>query len=77
MTHKFNVKVYQGKVRVYTAVPKAPRISRLWIWDEAAKEYKVPEQGNVYYAARYENDAQGNKKRKYESFATLEVARNW
>ena len=31
MTDKFNPKVYQGKKRIYVAVPRAPRVSRLWI----------------------------------------------
>src|SRR5262245_60141507 len=35
MTNKFNSKVHQGKARVFSAVPKAPRVSRLWIWDAA------------------------------------------
>lgn len=77
MTTKFNPKVYQGKARVYSAVPKAPRVSRLWIWDAVSEEYKAPESGNIYYAARYETDAEGNKRRRYESFATLEEARHW
>jgi hypothetical protein len=51
MTPTFNTKIYQQKERVYSAVPKAPRISRLWIWDEAAREYKNSASGNIYYAA--------------------------
>jgi len=77
MTPKFNTKTYQDKERVYSAVPKAPRISRLWIWDEITREYKTPASGNVYYAAKYETDAKGEKRRMYKSFATLEEARIW
>lgn len=76
MTNKFNSKLYMGKARIYTAVPKAPRISRLWVWDEEASEYRVPS-GNTYYAAKYETDPSGNRKRVYESFDTLEGARMW
>ena len=77
MTQKFNPKVYSGKTRVFTAIPQAPRISRMWYWDENAKEYKAPSNGIIYYAARYEADSNGNKKRHYGSFATLEECRDW
>ena len=77
MNDKFNPKVYKGKARVYTAIPKAPRISRMWIWDEDAKEYKSPLQGKIYYAARYETDLSGNKKRHYAFFDTLDECREW
>jgi hypothetical protein len=76
MTNPFNPKVYKGKTRIYTAVPKAPRISRLWVWDEEVGEYRVP-QGNTYYAARYEANPKGVRRRVYGSFATLGEARDW
>jgi integrase len=49
----------------------------LWVWDEEAKEYRTPPQGKTYYAARYETDLAGRRKRVYESFETLDEARAW
>src|SRR4051812_4771252 len=77
MNDKFNPKVHKGRARVFTAIPQAPRISRMWNWDEDAKEYKTPSNGITYCAARYETDSKGNKKRHYGSFATLEECREW
>jgi hypothetical protein len=51
-TQKFNPKVYGGKPRLYAAVPRAPRISRLWVWDKGSKEYRTPPQGKCYMAKR-------------------------
>ncbi|MBI3294423.1 MAG: tyrosine-type recombinase/integrase [Deltaproteobacteria bacterium] len=76
MTPKFNTKEYKGKARIYSPVPKAPRVSRLWNWDEAKREYRIPV-GNTYYAAKYQINRSGNRKRSYQSFPTLEEARNW
>ena len=77
MIQKFNPKVYAGKKRVFISIPTAPRVSRIWYWDESAKEYKVPSNGVSYYAARYGTDSSGNKKRQYGSFAGLEECRQW
>ncbi len=77
MTIKFNPKHYKGKARIYTAVPRYARISRLWVWNEEQQEYLVPQNGGIYYAARYGSDASGNRKRTYATFATLEEARQW
>lgn len=77
MTQKFNPKVYGGKPRLYVAVPRAPRISRLWVWDEGSKEYRTPPQGKCYMAKRYETDAFGVRARRVQFFAALEEARSW
>jgi hypothetical protein len=76
MMRKFNPKNYTGKSRIYIAVPNAPRISRLWVWNEAAKEYQAPTQGKCYMVGRYEMQ-EASRKRKYRFFGTLEEAREW
>jgi integrase len=75
MMRKFNPKNY-GKTRIYIAVPNAPRISRLWVWHEVAKEYQAPTQGKCYMVGRYEMQG-GSRKRKYRFFGILEEAREW
>ena len=76
MTKMFNTKIHQGKDRIYSAIPRWPRVSRLWVWDRE-KQYQSPTNGNVYYAARYETSPLSGRKRVYESFPTLEGARTW
>lgn len=72
MRTKFNPKIYQDKARVYTQIPNAPRLSRVWVWNENKQEYLTPPEGKMYLASRYEN-----KKRVKKFFETLEEARNW
>jgi len=72
-----NLKQYLGKKRVYTKVPIAPRVSRLWVWDEKAGEYRAPVDGKQYYGYRYENDFSGATKRVYQSFDSLDSTRKW
>jgi len=67
-----NLKTYLGKKRIYSKIPNAPRVSRLWVWDAEAKEYRAPVDGKVYYAYRYEGD-----RRVYQSFDTLDAVRSW
>lgn len=74
---KFNPKVFQDKDRVYPPVAGAPNIRRIYIWDEARKEYRPPSRGKIYVARRYEIDAGGKKKRMSGYFESLEDARNW
>ena len=71
--HKFNQKHYQDKPRIYRPVPGAPRVLRLFVWDEGALEYRP----NGYEARRYETAADGATSRKKKSFETLEEARYW
>jgi integrase len=77
MTKKFNSKTYAGKPRIYVSVPRAPRISRLWIWNKNAKEYRAPENGKPYMVGRYETDSLGTRKRRYQFFSSVEEARVW
>ncbi len=72
-----NLKTYQGKQRIYAKIPNAPRVSRLWVWDEGAKEYRTPSGGKQYYAYRYEVSNTGSQKRIYQFFNALEDAKNW
>ncbi len=76
MTTKFNPKTYQGKDKLYVAIPSAPRISRVWIWGEGHREYRSPENQNPYMARRWE-DTGGKRKRTYRFFESLEAARTW
>lgn len=71
--HKFNPKLYQDKPRIYRPVPGAPRVLKLYVWDEEALEYRP----NGYEARRYETAADGATSRKKKSFETLEEARYW
>jgi integrase len=77
MKEKLNLKIYQGKERLFIAVPQSPRISRLWIWDEKHKEYRVPENQKSYQARKWEVNSRGERKRTYRCFFTLEEARSW
>ena len=70
---KFNPKLYQDKPRIYRPVPGAPRVLKLFIWDEVATEY----QPKGYEARRYETAADGSTSRKKKSFETLDEARHW
>jgi len=77
MKEKLKTKIYQGKDRLFIAVHQSPRISRLWVWDEKYKEYRVPENQKSYQARKWEVDSRGQKKRIYQCFFSLEEARNW
>ena len=70
MTDK--LKTYQGKDRIYVAVPRAPRISRLWVWNAERGEYQSPPNGKCYFARRYKNGV-----REYRFLASVEDARAW
>lgn len=70
MTDK--LKTYQGKDRIYMSVLKAPRISRLWVWDLERSEYLPPPNGKCYFARRYKYGL-----REYRFLASLEEARAW
>ncbi|NDC26039.1 MAG: hypothetical protein EBZ49_18170, partial [Proteobacteria bacterium] len=72
-----NLTKYLGKKRIYTKVPSAQRVSRLWVWDDKAKEYRAPADGRQYYGYRYELDLSGAQKRVYQSFDSLEAIRKW
>ena len=63
------LKQYQGKDRIYVSVPRAPRISRLWVWNAERGEYLPPPSGKCYFARRYKNGA-----REYKFFASVEKA---
>jgi integrase len=75
--NKFNPKVYLGKDRIYRPFPGAPRISKVYVWDEKRKEYHSPEFGKSFLTRRYEPDSDGNLKRTIQYFYTLEEARRW
>ncbi len=74
---KFNLKVYQGKDRIYPPVSGAPNIRKILVWDVDKNEYKPPLRGKLYFARRYELDCVGRKNRKSEYFESLEAARDW
>jgi integrase len=74
---KSNLRIYQGKDRIYPPVAGAPNVRKILVWDDEKKEYRPPIRGKMYYARRYEVDAFGKKKRKLEYFETLESARTW
>ena len=74
---KFNPKNYLGKDRIYVAIPNAPRISRLWVWDGDEKEYRAPSQGKCFMVGRYGSDSEGNRKRRYQFFSSIEDGRQW
>ena len=76
MTEKFNPKKYRGKQKVYIAVPFAPRVSRLWAWDDKNQEYRAPNEQKCYMARRWEK-TDDRKKRTYQFFDSLEDARLW
>ena len=58
----FNPKNYQGKPRIYVAIPNETRISRLWVWDEKANEYRMPPLGKCFLTNRYNETPEGGKK---------------
>lgn len=76
-TKKFNPKEFKEKYRIYRPVPGALRVQRLYLWDQARGEYRIPEFGNSYEARRYEVTPEGRTVRKKKCFATLEDARLW
>lgn len=77
MTGKFNPKQYAGKDRLYIAIPNAPRISRLWVWDAEEGEYSAPSQGKCYMVGRYESESEGKRKRRYQFFSSIDEGRQW
>lgn len=76
-TKKLNPRIYGGKDRIYTSIPKAPRISRLWVWDELAQEYISPVHIKFYMAKRYDVGVNGKRRRVVQFFFALEEARKW
>lgn len=70
---QLNPKNYLGKARIYISVPRAPRISRLWEWDERMTEYRP----KTYMAKRYDSDITGHRKRVVRFFDSVEMARTW
>jgi integrase len=74
---KFNSKSFLGKDRIYRPVPGAPRVSKLYSWDDQRKEYVVSDIGKSYMARRYEPDKDGVLSRKTQFFDTLDDARKW
>jgi hypothetical protein len=77
VTTKFNPKKYRDKARLCIAVPGAPHISKLWVWNASRQEYVAPERGHRYVARRWEQCLDGKRTRKLAHFGTLEEARNW
>ena len=77
MKKKFSTKDYQGKERIYRAVPGATMIARLLIWDAEKKEYRSPERGKIFDARRWEPTLMGGKRLHKAYFETLEEARAW
>lgn len=59
------------------AIPNETKISRLWIWDEKAKEYRTPPLGKCFLTNRYEETSDGNRKRIFRFFENLEETRQW
>lgn len=74
---KFNPAVYLGKPRIYRPVAGAPRVSRLFVWNEELKLYQTPESSKAYMARRYEPNQNGTLQRKTHFFETLDGARKW
>ncbi|MBX9703117.1 MAG: tyrosine-type recombinase/integrase [Silvanigrellaceae bacterium] len=77
MTKRFQHKVYQGKKRVFHAVPGTQGIRRIFNWDEEKKEYRAPTFGKMFDARRWELLPNGGRKRVTKLFATLDEARAW
>jgi integrase len=69
--------MYIGKDRMYRPVPGAPRISKLYVWDEKKKEYFVSESSKPYMARRYEPSLNGMRSRRTQFFDCLDEARMW
>src|SRR5258708_20528743 len=74
---KFNPKEYAGKDRIYVAIPNARRVSCLWVWDAEEGEYRAPSQGKCYMVGRYESEAEGKRRRKYQFFSSIDDGRQW
>ncbi|AHZ85184.1 hypothetical protein Bb109J_c2496 [Bdellovibrio bacteriovorus] len=75
MSKDKSLKEYKGK-RIAMAIPGAPGISRVYIWNEGKKRYLSPQRGKSYCARRY-GSVDNKKKREFEHFFTLEDARLW
>ncbi len=71
MTTKFNPKQYQGKPRIYRPVPGAPRVLRLYVWNQSVLEYEP----KGYEARRYETAANGTAIRKKKWVLSLDGAK--
>jgi integrase len=76
MTNKKKLKVHQGKERIYSAIPSAPNISRILVWNSEKQEYLPPTRGKTFFARKYEYKA-GKKVRETSYFDSLEAARAW
>lgn len=76
MKKKENLKTYRNKERIFCKVTGAPGISRLYQWDDSRREYITPLTAKPYNARRYifQN---GERKREFAFFSTLEEARLW
>lgn len=74
---KFNPNNYMGKDRIYQAITGYQRISRIYVWNKTKRQYENPPIGKNYLAARYEISEQGNRKRVYGHFESLENALAW
>ena len=72
-----NLKVYQGKDRIYPKVSGTTGIHRILVWDADRNEYVPPKRGLLFYARRYELDEFGVSRRRLEYFGTLDEARAW
>lgn len=75
--NQFNSKLFLGKERIYKTTPSHPRISRVYVWNEARSQYDLPPHGKSYVAKRYELDLTGGRRRVAQYFDTLEEALNW
>jgi integrase len=73
----FDPKVYRGKDRVLIGVPRRQNVSRLYVWDSGAAEYKLPPRGKSYYARRQVPGPGGGRRRESEYFETLEEVNAW
>jgi integrase len=76
MKKLMSLKAYRGKDRIFSSVPGAPGISRLYVWDKNKMEYLTPKRAKRYCARRY-SYIDGEKKRRFEFFSTLDEAREW
>jgi integrase len=76
MTTKKKLKTHQGKDRIYSAIPSAPNISRVLVWNCEKGEYLPPTRGKTFFARKYEFK-NGKKVRETCYCESLEEARAW
>lgn len=72
MKEKVDLKSHKGKSRIYVPVVGSVRVSRLFVWDAIAGEYRAPARGKAYQARRYMNE-----RRETAFFESLANARDW